>query len=236
MQIAGNVPGGCANLVLFPDVDLSIACLSNTDIARLPMQLPYYFADHLLGLPKSKDWLFEACPVMTQKGYESKDEYVQGFLPDRIEGRPCLHDPSVLAGTFFNPVHGEISIFTKKVKKLAVDSSEAVPGKQEGKNERVEEALFVKLRYWEGRLDHYHFDTFRAVLKDFAVVLGTLVTFQTDASGQVNNILVQLQDDIFKFSRKPEPKTDQKEEAQEDYQRGVIFGLGIKTLDNLSKP
>jgi hypothetical protein len=171
-------------MALFPDADLTIACLTNTDVSRLPMQLPYFFADTLLGLPKSKDWLFEVCTESTQGSYDDREDSAQGYLPDRIANKPCLHDLSSLIGTYFDPVYGDISILKRK----------------EGEEEQ--ESLFVKLRQWEGKLEHYHFDTFHTVMKDFAVVLGTLITFQTDATGKVNGLEVQLQDDIFKFVRK----------------------------------
>ncbi|GJJ70051.1 hypothetical protein EMPS_02400 [Entomortierella parvispora] len=212
---SGNIPGACANLALFPDADLAIASLSNVDIARLPVLLPYFFAD-LLDLPKSKEWLFERCEVITRMGYEYNDEFVQGYLPERTEGKPCLHDMSELSGTFFDPVYGQISIFEKKVKDTAPDSDGADQRKEKEKEEVEEKALFVKLRQWEGKLDHYHLNTFRTVLKDFAVVLGTLVTFETEENGQVNTIHVQLQKDIFKFSRKTKSKAEQKQDAEQN--------------------
>ncbi|KAG0042448.1 hypothetical protein BGZ83_000449 [Gryganskiella cystojenkinii] len=211
---SGNVSGCCAHLAFFPDSDLVIASLSNTDVNELIEFLPYYFADHLLGLPKTKDWLFEECPKDTEEYYGDKENDIKGALPERKANKPCLHDFSDLVGTYSDPVYGEVSIFTKTIKKGPQEPEE----REKGDGEEEEEALFVKLRFWEGRLEHYHFDTFRTVLKDFAVVLGTLVTFLTDSNGEVSSLRIQFQEDIFEFVRKEEPEDNEEGKAEGEKQ------------------
>ncbi|KAF8926092.1 hypothetical protein BGZ58_000191 [Dissophora ornata] len=183
----GSVPGFRANLAIFPDVDLVIAQLANIDVSDLLNQLPYYIADELLALTKTKDW-FEAAISNTHSDYEELASLVKQDLPKQILNKSPAHALEGYVGEYTNAILGDVSVRM---------------GKDDDTDER---SLVFKLRLFESKLMHHHFDTFSVVLNDFAVEIGALVSFLTDShGGTVAGFTVEVADmleGVHEFKRK----------------------------------
>ncbi|KAF9183236.1 hypothetical protein BGZ51_004158 [Haplosporangium sp. Z 767] len=164
---SGSNPGFISNLTIYPDADLVIAHLTNIDSTGLPAYTSYYIADELLNLPKTQDWLSDAAIKATQMQYDQKAKGAKGDFPERQKDRPSSHGLEAFVGDYMNPVFGDVSICL------------------ETRDDDETEALYFKLRVFDSKLVHYHYDSFTTTLIDFTVKMAFLVTFQTGADGTV---------------------------------------------------
>ncbi|KAF9137200.1 hypothetical protein BG015_002806 [Linnemannia schmuckeri] len=169
--------GGCnsgyrSHLAFYPDDDLVVAHLTNIYITDLPTNLPYYIADGLLELPKTVNWLEEVSPKTTQETYDMFAMIRKGNLPDRIEGKPRSHNLADYVGEYAHPVYGKITVTL-----------------QENDNGG---GLHMKMRTLESKLEHYHYESFKGHVHDFALKSNVLLTFQTGGMGTVDAIHVTV--------------------------------------------
>ncbi|CAO3564011.1 unnamed protein product [Mortierella alpina] len=181
----GSNPGFISNVAMFPNDDLVIAQLTNTDITKLPANVPYLIADRLLSLPKTQDWV-EVSVKETQEFYDQLNALRKVNLPEQRNGPPS-HPLHEYTGEYSNPVHGKVS--------LRLEGEKNIGGVEGG------EALYFKMRTFDSRMSHYHFDTFTAALKDFAVQFGAVITFQTEERGRVEGLRLIIDSEIVEFKR-----------------------------------
>lgn len=168
--IAGGNPGYRANLAVFPDDDLVIAHLANVQVTQLPSYLPFYVADGILGLPKTEDWIHEYTVKKTKYVYDLYTKMGDGDLPVRIEGKPCSHALADYTGEYTHPVYGKVSV--------TLDGSGNV--------------LLWEMRTFNGKLDHYHYESFKGFAHDFGTKGNILLTFQTSNKGSVDSVGITL--------------------------------------------
>ncbi|KAG0024598.1 hypothetical protein BGZ80_000899 [Entomortierella chlamydospora] len=172
----GSVPGYRSELALVPNSDLVIACLANIDAALLT-NISYHVLDEILDLPKTQDWITSEFVKDTLRIYEDYANIAKGDLPERIENRPPAHGLGAYVGDYSHPVYGNISIRLE------------------------EELLFFKMRTFDNEMEHYHFDSFKAFLHDFATKLTILVNFQTGQDGKVEGFKVDFDHGPLEFRR-----------------------------------
>ncbi|KAF9990704.1 hypothetical protein BGZ75_000090 [Mortierella antarctica] len=184
----GSNPGFISNVAMFPDDDLVVAHLTNIDATKLPANVPYLIADRLLCLPKTQDWV-EVSIKETQEFYDLLKAASKIDLPEQRNGPPT-HPLHEYVGEYSNPVYGKVSVRLENEKNI-----------RGGGGGEGGEALYFKMRTLDSRMNHYHFDTFTAALKDFALQLGAVMTFQIGESGQVEGLRFMVQSDIVEFKR-----------------------------------
>lgn len=160
-------------MAFYPDDDLVVAHLANIYITDLPSNLPYYIADGLLDLPKTVDWINEVTPKTTQETYDMFAMIRNGNLPDRIEGKPHSHELFDYVGDYVHPIHGKITVNLQ----------------EDDNNGGV---LHMKIRTLESKLDHYHYESFKGYVHDFALKGNILFTFQTGSKGDVDAIHITV--------------------------------------------
>ncbi|KAF9910100.1 hypothetical protein EC991_007232 [Linnemannia zychae] len=182
----GSNPGYRSNLAFFPDDDLVVAHLANIQVTDLPSSLPFYIADGLLGLPKTKDWIHEYTLKKTQETYDIYAMMAKNDIPDRIEGKPHSHPLEDYVGEYTNAIYGKIIIT------LQEDSS----------------ALQMKMRTLDSKLEHWHYESFKGFAHDFALKGNLLFTFQTDNKGAVGafETIMSLGDEPEIFKKVEAPK------------------------------
>ncbi|KAF8936262.1 hypothetical protein EDD21DRAFT_428544 [Dissophora ornata] len=104
------------------------------------------------------------------------------------------HDLESFVGEHKHDVFGEVSISLQ----------------QDG------EGLYMNLWTLEGKLEHYHFDSFAASLEDFGVKFAEgSVTFVSGESGDVAGLMVEFDGDAVEFEEKKEP-SDNSEKTEKD--------------------
>ncbi|KAF9975377.1 hypothetical protein BGZ73_000985 [Actinomortierella ambigua] len=169
---SGSVPGYRSNLTLFPSDDLAVINLSNSNINELAIALPYYIADDVLGLPKTRDWLFTEAVQETRKMYKlygtTDPTELEKHFPPQVPNKPSTRDWADFVGEYVHPVAGKLLI---TLKGTGIDGKKC--------------ELAFQFRDFEGVLEHYHFDSFRLRLLDQAFPMSFLVTFVTGADGLV---------------------------------------------------
>ncbi|KAF9209253.1 hypothetical protein BGZ49_005530 [Haplosporangium sp. Z 27] len=173
---SGSVDTYVSDLTLFPDSELVIAQLSNSQPSYLIGNSAYYIADQILGLPKTTDWAQQAINY-TQLSYEQRDVVSRGDLPRRIENSPASHKLSEYTGVYTDPVYGDLNVRLEKNRK------------------NNKEGLHMRLRVFEGKLDHYHFDSFNTTFGYSAIQAVQLVTFITGQDGSVTGVELFMLDD-----------------------------------------
>ncbi|KAF9395258.1 hypothetical protein BGX21_010013 [Mortierella sp. AD011] len=178
---SGKVDGYISNLALFPDSELVVAHLTNIYSNALPEISYLYIADEVLGLPKTMDWAQMAISG-TQQWYDEASMALKGFIPERIKNKPPSHDLREFAGDYTDPVYGDLTICIEKGDK----------GKEE---------LRLRLRVFEGKLEHYHFDSFKTTLAYSVIHVTQLVTFVTGKDGKVTGVQVTLESEV-EFQKK----------------------------------
>ncbi|KAI1319603.1 hypothetical protein EDD11_003596 [Mortierella claussenii] len=208
----GSNPGYRSTLHVYPDIDLVIAMQANVEIASLIDQVPYHVVDELLDLPKTKNWLADEALAVARKAYNSAAEDAKGRLPKRLKNSPATHDLEAFVGEYSDPLHGEVFV---ELKDDEDNEDEHAQEESEGKNGNngKKKALFFKLNEAVCKMEHYHFDSFKIQILDFAINEAVLLTFRTSADGKVEGIVVRLnpEEEIY-YSKiiAPESKDAQK--------------------------
>ncbi|KAF9199702.1 hypothetical protein BGZ49_010139 [Haplosporangium sp. Z 27] len=178
----GHIDGYVSNFALFPDADLVIAHLTNIHTTIFPMFSVYHIADEILGLPKTQDWM-NATIKAAQQNFEKIDKEIKGHLPKRIKDKPSARELKEFVGIYSNPLYGDISIGLTK-------------------DEQVKEELYFKLRVLEGKLDHYHYESFSGVVGYSGEFYNKLVTFTSDEGGSVTGLLCEFDGLAREFMKK----------------------------------
>ncbi len=176
----GSIDGMIAILGLIPDQRLGVFVLANRDHAELRHALMWRVFD-LYTSGAGRDWsrdlkaLYDSLAV---RGKAAEEE----FNASRVAGtRPSL-PLEKYAGTYADSLLGRATV--------ALENG------------------MLRIRAgkgFQGRLEHWHYDTFKAVWDDERS--GTsLVTFSVDATGSVTEVRADLGGTIV-FSRVPEPSS-----------------------------
>jgi CubicO group peptidase (beta-lactamase class C family) len=174
-QHGGNIDGMSAMVGLMPEEKLGLVILTNANGSPLPTIAMFRAIDALIGAPP-RDWSAEYRKVNDKARAQAK-EAEQKRDAQRVAGtKPSLPFPQY-AGVYADSMYGEAAV------------------KAEGSG--------LRLAYgagFEGALEHWHHDTFRAVWSNRA--LGkAFVTFALGADGKVKSVDV---DGFGTFGRKPE--------------------------------
>lgn len=181
-------------MVLFPHDDLAVVVLSNSLFNELVGAIPYYIADRLLNLPKTKDWLFEVAVQETRDlyrycGADNNPEHLDRLFPPRLQHKPPTRLLEKFAGEYIHPYAQKIVIRVE-------------PGTSE---EEGAPSLACNLGAFDRTLEHYHYDTFRLQLLDdliddtFAYPL--LLTFVAGHDGLVSECRVLMMGDEQVFNK-----------------------------------
>jgi hypothetical protein len=193
VEHAGGIDGMRALVTLVPEARLGLVVLVNRGDTSLPEAVRSHALDLLLGVPARarRAWLTElrdreqATRAKIDAARERRDaERVPGTAPSLPLER--------YAGTYRHDCYGEVGVAQE-------DGQQ--DGQQDGKDGKL------VLHYGQGflgDLEHWHFDTFRAVWRD-RLLGDALVTFALDARGRVARLAVPM---MGEFRRPPEPAPD----------------------------
>ncbi|KAF8982814.1 hypothetical protein BGZ46_000540 [Entomortierella lignicola] len=191
----GLNPGYSTELALIPDSDLVIASFSNISVAGLLAPIHWYILDELLDLPRTQDWISEVAVQTCLEDYEYYDDEANGALPEVIEDQPPRHKLQAFVGEYSHAVFGDISIRLEKSKT--------------GHGEDEEESLYFNMRTIDSKMEHYHFDSYKCFLHDFAFKRFILVDFQTGLDGKLEGFKVDnLGDELLEFKKNNQDESD----------------------------
>ncbi|KAF9427766.1 hypothetical protein BGZ76_002202 [Entomortierella beljakovae] len=177
---SGHTSGYVSQLAIFPDQELVIGHLSNSDMSEFGADLIYHIADEVLDLPKTQDWIAKIFNK-TRESYKSFEESADEEFP-KIENKPPSHALIEFSGTYNHPVLGDVII---RVEKDEVDK----------------ESLTFKYDLLESTLEHLHYDTFVNFLRHGSLSFKSLLSFKTGQDGAIQSIVFNLFTDNDEFKK-----------------------------------
>jgi CubicO group peptidase (beta-lactamase class C family) len=158
----GSIDGMTAIVGLVPEEELGLVVLANRDHAELRHALLWLALDRLGPRPSGRDWNAEVKQLYDARSAEA-DKARSAAEAKRVAGtRPSL-PPARYAGTYRHPLYGDVLI--------------RLEDRPEGGGLRL---VFGPLL--QGRLEHWHYDTFR-VRWDRPWQAPELLTVGLDAEG-----------------------------------------------------
>ncbi len=174
-QHGGNIDGMSALVALVPEEKLGVVVLTNANGSPMPMIAVLRALDAYVGAPP-RDWSAEYLKVVDKSKKLAKET-----LDKRLAQRVANTKPSLsldqYAGVYADSMYGDATVLAESGR--------------------------LRVKYgtmFDGDLEHWHFDTFRATWK--AASMGkTFVTFAIGMDGKVKSMEVE---GIAPFNRKPE--------------------------------
>ena len=182
VQHGGNIDGMSALVAMIPEENLGLVILTNMDGTPLPTALMYKVFDAFLQAPQ-RDWSADILKVVkAQEGLNKAAE------KKREESRVKGTNPSLAlakyAGTYSNEMYGDAKITDENGK------------------------LVFRYSAFTGDLEHWHFDTFEATMREHHLGKG-FVSFTLNHEGKVDEAKLVMQGaGEIEFKRAPEKAAD----------------------------
>ncbi|MEE9394502.1 MAG: serine hydrolase [Planctomycetota bacterium] len=179
----GNIDGFSALVAHFPNDGFGVVALANRNATPLPDLLLMRIADRLLDL-EVRDWSSEMMANKAKaKALEKKSEaLVEG---KRVEGTKPAQVLESYVGTYEHAAYGSIVV------DLVANG----------------DGLSVALNGLTADLEHWHYETFRALKNEEDPTLkGTKFLFRTNVDGDISELEVALEPAVaaIKFGRAPD--------------------------------
>lgn len=160
MGHGGAIDGMRAEVMLVPEGQLGVVVLSNIGGGSFPVSIMYYVLDAYFGGGRGAGWS-DALLKLAREAQATQDEERRATEAARRTDTSPSRPLQSYAGTYTQPLYGDVVVT------------------EEGGGLTARHGPHIR-----GRLEHWHFDTFRARWGD--PVLGTtFLTFQVDPDGTV---------------------------------------------------
>lgn len=214
VQHGGNIDGFSALVAFYPSDSIGIVVLTNQNSSSVPGVVRNLLSDRMLKLPAT-DWsgnLFKAY----QKTMKAAAEAQKSVESRKKTGTKTSHPLKDFEGIYTSPAYGSLEIAV------------------------VKDSLFGYLPNKKVWFRHYHYDVFEVfevdAVKgvDTADNLGILFQFNSNTTGEIDNLSAELQAgvDPIKFKRSPKAALVKKEDLQKyvgDYDLpGAVAKVYIK--------
>ena len=181
----GNIEGYVAALFIFPDRDLAISVMANMHEANLYMlSTALTLADHILGLELINwdDRCMDQVQLFLAEEEKHAEQQQAAFENNRKTGTEPTHDLRAYTGTYLHPGYGELKVDLRggELKVTHNDNREL-------------------LKYYDRgtfTLNHYHYNTFSALIAGLSGVYQGLVSFTLGKDGEVESIAVPFEPEV----------------------------------------
>lgn len=165
VEHSGGIDGMTAEVALVPEENLGLVVLANLSTVA-PQVLQNYLLDGFFGRPK-RDWIGEVADKFAKLEGQAKEAADKAERERVKDSRPTLA-LSAYAGTYSDSLYGDVVV------------REANGGLQ---------LTFLGNR--EARLEHWQYDTFRAVWDD-VILDKTMVQFFLNEAGSVERLRIGM--------------------------------------------
>lgn len=156
----GDMDGMSAQVALMPEERIGLVILTNAEVPQLPDVVMYWTLDVLLGMPP-RDWSSEYLKV-AEAQRAAAQAVEEKRLGQRVKGTAPSLPLDHYVGIYADDVYGDAKVWL-----------------EEGK------LMMSYGRVFEGNLEHWHFDTFRAHWRGGGT---RFVTFTLDPVGKVSTL------------------------------------------------
>ncbi|HEX4936499.1 MAG TPA: serine hydrolase, partial [Gemmatimonadaceae bacterium] len=179
VEHSGGIDGMTAEVALVPEEQLGLVILANLSTPA-PQVLQNYLLDGFFGRPK-RDWIGEVAAKLATFEAMGKDAAAKAARERATNSRPTL-PLSAYAGTYSDSLYGDVVV------------REANGGLQ---------LNFLGNR--EARLEHWQYDTFRALWQD-VILDKSMVQFFLNEEGKVSRVRVGMfAGETGEFARRATP-------------------------------
>jgi CubicO group peptidase (beta-lactamase class C family) len=182
VQHGGNIDGMSALVAMIPEEKLGLVILTNMDGTPLPSALMYRIFDAFIQAPQ-RDWSADILKVV--KAQEALNKAAEKKREEsRVKGTSPSLALTKYAGTYTNEMYGDAKVTDETGK------------------------LLFRYGAFTADLDHWHFDTFEARMKEHHLGKG-FVTFTLNAEGKVDEAKLTMPGaGEIEFKRAPEKAED----------------------------
>jgi CubicO group peptidase (beta-lactamase class C family) len=182
VQHGGNIDGMSALVAMIPEEKLGLVILTNMDGTPLPSALMYRIFDAFIQAPQ-RDWSADILKVV--KAQEALNKAAEKKREEsRVKGTSPSLALAKYAGTYTNEMYGDAKVTDETGK------------------------LLFRYGAFTADLDHWHFDTFEARMKEHHLGKG-FVTFTLNAEGKVDEAKLTMPGaGEIEFKRAPEKAED----------------------------
>ncbi|KAF9972676.1 hypothetical protein BGZ73_004189 [Actinomortierella ambigua] len=199
----GALSGYRSFMNLFPDDDVAIIYLSNNKIDQLVEYIPFYMADDIFKLPKTRDWIqlarLETPELFKMYGKEDDQTYLEFFFPPQVKDKPPTRRLADFAGDYVHPVIGKFNFKRVKVPAAGHRVNETADASPRGRRHNLDHGygLAFQMRDFEGILEHYHYDSFRLRVLNDIIAFSSLVTFLPGEDGSIKQFRIVKDDGTY---------------------------------------
>ena len=173
----GGLPGYVSRVMMFPDLELGIAVLTNQEAGEAFESVAYRVADHFLQAP-AHDWL-AAYQAVQRRQAGAVDEADRNAQTARnAASRPSL-PLARYAGKYVDEWYGEIAI------------------EEQNGGLRIR---FTKTPLLQGKLEHWQYDSFVARWDDRELRADAFVTFALNPDGSIDQVKMRAVSSSTDFS------------------------------------
>lgn len=163
IQHDGTINGMSSFIIMVPDDDLGVIVLANLEETFLPYAISYKILDYCLG-KSNHDWDKEL-KASGEKMQKADDDEEALVLKNRTLNTHPSHPLQVFTGTYHDPLYGFFTVW--------LDNN----------------SLKAKMITIPGKLEHWHYDTFRFIPED-KLLSKPLITFTFNAFNAVESVKI----------------------------------------------
>ncbi len=168
VEHGGNINGITTHITLLPDEKIGVVALTNLEGASLPMLLTFNLFDRLLGL-EPVDW--NGRYQEEKKQFEKAEKQGRSKShAERARGTKPSHPLAAYLGEYEHPGYGKLQV------------------------SQTEKGLHLRYNLINTPLEHYHYDIFEGLLKDFD--LHFKVRFDMDMQGKITGLFIPLESSV----------------------------------------
>ena len=204
-QHGGNIDGMSAMVAIMPEEKIGLVILTNANGSPVPTIVMNRALDALLGVPP-RDWNAEFMKSREKQRARAK-EALEKRLAQRVMGTSPSLALEKYTGTYSDSMYGDARVRLENGK-LALTFG----------------------RTFDGVLEHWHYDTFRARWNDRVLGQG-FVTFALDADGKVKTVDI---DGIGTMGRKPDAVSTASKVTLAATEAGKLTGTFVSQTPALS--
>lgn len=181
----GNIEGYVSALFIFPDHDIAISVLANMHEANLYMlSTALTLADQIFGLEPVNwdDRCMEQVQLFIAEEEKHAEQKQAAFEKTQKPGTEPSHDLQSYTGTYLHPGYGELNV--------DLTGGELTVTHNDNRD---------LLKYFDRgtfTLNHYHYNTFSALIPGLSGAFQGLVSFTLGKDGEVKSIAVPFEPEV----------------------------------------
>ena len=173
----GGYDGFISQTVLVPEEKFGFVILTNNN-TFFPWAMQYHILNTFFG-EESDDTFMQTMLTYKQEDEQEKIKNEEVISQERVPNAPTSHRLQAYAGTYRSPMYGDVVI---------------------KENEEYLDFEFIPTELFKGKLEHWHYDTFRLEWNTQQMLPKGMAQFILDAKGNVIELKIDVPNPDFDFT------------------------------------